>query len=346
MKIAFEQLEADLARRLASVYLVSGDEPLQTMEASDAIRRTARSKGYLNREIFHVESSFDWNLFREAADSFSMFDEQKVLDLRFSSKPDKAAASALSAYATRPSPDSLLLLTLPKLSLKEQGENWFLALDKMGVFIQVWPIQSDKILRWLDRRLNARGLLADDSGLHLLAARVEGNMLAAAQEVEKLHILYGSGRLTDEQILKSVADNARYDIFDLGEAVVKGEAARSCRIIRALAAEGIAAPVVLWVLTRETRLLIQLANMTKTGTGLEDAFLQLRIKDKNRKLHYAAALRRLELKNLHLALLSASRTDRMIKGLVKGDAWDSLVKLAMLIATGKARLLQIDNSTL
>jgi len=264
---------------LAPSYVISGDEPLQRMEAADSIRQAGKSAGYLHREIFDGQTGFDWGQFREACAAYSLFGEPRILDLRLTGKPDKAGSEALIRYAEQPAEDAILLVSSPKLTAADKKARWFQALDRLGVVIQVWPLEDEKLLRWLDRRLNDRGLLADRSGLLLLAARIEGNLLAGAQEIEKLHILYGTGQLTDEQILKSVADSARYDVFDLAEQVLRGHLPKAARVLAGLRGEGIAAPVVLWALTRELRLLNTLRTAIDGGLSAESAFNQQKLWD-------------------------------------------------------------------
>jgi len=328
VKLSPEQVDRHLQGKLVRAYVLSGDEPLQLMEAADAIRGAAKSAGYVNHERFHGDTGFDWNDFRSACDSFSLFGEPRLLDLRLSGKPEKVGADALVRYADQPPDDALLLVSLPKLTLADQKARWFQALERLGVVVQVWPLEGEKLLRWLDRRLNSRGLLADQSGLRLLAARVEGNLLAAAQEIEKLRILHGNGQLSDEHILKSVADSARYDVFDLADQVLRGLIGKAHRVLTGLRAEGIAAPVVLWALTRELRLLNQMKVQLEDGAALDAVFSQYKIWE-NRKPALQMALKRLSRDRLREALLLAARADRVMKGQEPGEEWDALLTLCL-----------------
>jgi DNA polymerase-3 subunit delta len=336
VKLYPEQLGEQLKRRLAPVYLLSGDEPLQLMEASDAVRQAARAAGYTNRELFYVDAGFDWSLLQESCDSFSLFGEPRLLDLRLPAKPDKAGAAALLRYAERPPEDAILVATLPKLASADQKARWFQAMERLGVVVQVWPLEGEKLLRWLDRRLNSRGLLADQSGLRILAARVEGNLLAAAQEIEKLHILYGQGRLSDDQILRAVADSARYDVFGLAEEVLRGHAGKTCRMLMGLKAEGVAAPVALWALTRELRLVAALKSEIAAGASPESAFARHKVWDK-RKAALEQALQRLNRDAVHRALLLSAKADRIIKGMETGEPWDALLSVCMSVTAPGGR---------
>jgi DNA polymerase-3 subunit delta len=337
VKVYPEQLGDQLKRRLAPIYLLSGDEPLQIMEAADAVRQAARTAGYANRELFYADAGFDWSLLQEACDSFSLFGEQRILDLRLPAKPDKTGAAALLRYAERPPDDAILLVSLPKITAADQKARWFQAAEKLGVFVQVWPLEGEKLLRWLDKRLNSRGMLADQSGLRLLAARVEGNLLAAAQEIEKLHILYGQGRLSDEQILKAVADSARYDVFDLAEEVLRGQTGRAYRVLMGLKGEGVAAPVALWALTRELRLVNTLKSELAGGAPAESLFGKYKLWDA-RKAAMEQALKRLNREAIQRALLLAARADRVIKGQEAGDEWDALLAVCISLTRPAERL--------
>lgn len=330
MKLKADQLAAHLAKSLASVYLISGDEPLQLSESLDQIRASAKTKGYSNRELFYVESGFDWGLLLEAAGSFSLFGEQKILDVRLTGKPDKEGAATLERYAKNLPDDAVLLVSLPKLSPNDQKAAWFQALENKGVFIQVWPLEGQNLLSWLEKRMALKGMIADRSSLNILAARVEGNLLAAAQELEKLHILYGATKITDEMVRRAVSDNARYDVFDLTEAALLGHITRTHRILEALKGEGIANAVVLWALARELRYLTGLKSAMATGCNLETAFSRQREKvwDK-RKTSLATAAQKLSLPQLHEHLSLCALADRMIKGQETGNAWDVLLDIAL-----------------
>ncbi len=328
MKLSAEQLGEQLKKRLAPVYFLSGDEPLQLAEAADAVRQAARAAGYRSRELFYAEPGFDWSSLQEAADSFSLFGEKRILDLRLPAKPDKAAAAALLRYAERPAEDAVLVVSAPKIGAPEQKSRWYQAIDRIGVVIQVWPPEGEQLLRWLDRRLNAKGLLADRSGIRLLAARVEGNLLAAAQEIEKLHILYGKGKIDDEQIVKAVADSARYDVFDLAEECLRGRTAKACRALTGLKAEGVAPAVALWALTRDARLVGNVMALVAQGATPESALAKCQVWDK-RKSTVLEALQRLNRDRIHRTLLLSANVDRIIKGMEPGDPWEGLLAVCI-----------------
>lgn len=329
MRLKPEQLDGALQKSLAPVYLVSGDEPLQVQEACDAVRAAARQAGFTGREVFFAESGFDWGRLLEAMDSPPLFGDRNVLDLRLNAAPDKQGAAALARYAERAGADGLLLASLPRLKAAEQKAAWFTALDKVGVVVQVWPLDGPQLLDWLERRLQGRGLAADRSAVQLLAGLVEGNLLAAAQEVEKLHALHGSGRLSAEAILLTVADSARYDVFALADAVLAGQGPRVAKVLAGLRSEGEAAPIVLWALARELRLLLALHSAG--SEGFETELKRHKTPDKRKPL-LQRALRRLPPARLHDLLRLAGLADRVIKGMEPGDPWDSLLHLALGMA--------------
>lgn len=333
MKLRLEQLAAALSKALAPVYLISGDEPLQLSETADAVRQAAHAAGYTHRELLYADTAFDWSALLEAGDSLSLFGERRIIDLRLPAKPDKDGAEALVHYLERPPQDAVLLVSLPKLTATEQKSRWFQLADQVGVIVQVWPLEGQKLIEWLDRRMSAKKMLADQSGLRILAARVEGNLLAAAQEIEKLHILYGSVRIEDEMIRKAVADRARYDVYGLAEAVLHGQTARACRILAGLRAEGVAPAVALWALSRELRVLCSVKSRVEKGETQDAAFAKEKVWEP-RKTGLVKALQRLGREDAHQALLLCARADRTIKGMEPGEPWDALLDVC-LILTGK-----------
>ncbi len=330
MKLSLDQLPNTLNKSLAPAFILSGDEPLQLNEALDKVRQAAVGRGYVNRELFYVDNNFDWDRLLEARGSMSLFGEPRILDVRLPAKPDKTGASVLEKYAKRLPDDAILIVTLPKMSAAEQKTAWFLALEKIGVFVQVWPLSGQALIAWLDKRLSSKKMLADRSGISILAARVEGNLLAAAQEIEKLHILYGSGRISDDLIRKSVADSARYDVYDLAEAALQGHVTRAYRILSGLRGEGIASAVVLWALARDARLLCGIKHLMENGEGAESAIAKQkeRVWDK-RKTSLTSAAQRLTRAQAHKALLLCAKADRMIKGMESGDAWEALLDICL-----------------
>lgn len=331
MRLKPEQAAQHLrGKKLAPVYLVSGDEPQQIAEIADAIRKAAWEAGYLEREIFSQDTGFSWHDLPAAAYATSLFTDRKVIDLRLpSGSPGTEGAKILTAYCERLPEDTLLLITTGKLAAASLKTRWFQALERAGVFIQVWPLEGEELLRWLQQRLERRGIHTDKEGLKLLAARIEGNLLAAAQEIEKLYILYGSGSLDAAKIADAVADSSRYDIFKLTDSLLAGHPGRITKILAGLKDEDIAAPVVLWAITREARLLCKLKQEIAAGKNRDAAMQAQQIWDK-RKAMVSHALDRLSEAALHRILVLSAKADREIKGQQQGDPWQSLLQICLL----------------
>lgn len=328
MKLGVAELAGALQRRLEPVYLVFGDEPLQLGEAVAAIRAAARARGFADWELFFVQPGFDWSVVRDAAATLPLFGGSRVLDLRLPDKLDQVGAAFLADYAAQPSPDCILTVSAGKLGSEDQKKAWFQSFDRAGAVIQVRHLTGRTLLQWLDQRLVTKGLLADQGGLAALAARVEGNLLAAAQEIEKLHILYGAGPVDEGQIIAAVADSARFDVFDLVDAVLGGRLCRAKRILDGLRGEGTAPAVVLWALARETRMLASLIHGMAAGKSLDQACASLPTKlYASRKALIGQAATRVDLARAQAILLRCATVDRTIKGEEAGDPWEGLLEV-------------------
>jgi DNA polymerase-3 subunit delta len=330
MQLKPDQLAAVLQKGLAPVYFISGDEPLQLGELADAIRAAARTAGYDSREILVADTGFSWSALTESAHSLSIFADKKIIDLRLSaSTPGVEGAKALVAYCERPPEDTLLLITAAKTAGASLKARWFQALDKTGCIIQVWPLDGQNLIRWLQQRMQRRGLQAEQEGIRLLASRIEGNLLAAAQEIEKLYVLYGSGQLNTQQIFDVVADSSRFDVFKLMDSVLAGRTSRILKILSGLKSEGVATPVVLWALTREARSLIRIKQALSSGQNKATAFKNNQIWAQRQQL-VSDALNRLGESELNNILKISATADRQIKGQQQGDPWETLLTICLL----------------
>lgn len=332
MRLRAEELARHLKGTLAPCYLLSGDEPLQLGEAADAIRAAARAAGHGSRQVFEANAQFDWGSLAAEANAMSLFAEQKVIDLRIpSGKPGKEGGAALAEYAASPPPDTLLLVSLPKLDKQQQGSKWFKALEQLGVVVQVWPVKINELPRWVDRRMRAAGLEPTAEVAQLLADRAEGNLLAAQQEIDKLLLLNGPGPVDQAQFAAAVSDSARFDVFDLVDSALQGDAARSLRILAGLRAEGVAAPVVLWALAREIRALAGMAIEARRCGNVGQAMASARVWQ-NRQPLIRAALQRLG-PNAWTSLLGrCQQIDATIKSSQGEDAWRQFEILLMNMA--------------
>jgi DNA polymerase-3 subunit delta len=330
MKLFPEKLEAQLKQGLLPIYLFSGDEPLQLGEAADAVRRHAREQGFTEREVMHAEKGFDWNELLMASNAMSLFAEKRVIDLRLpSGKPGKEGGAALAEYAARPPEDTVLLITSGKIDKRSQSAKWYKALDKIGATLQVWPVETRDMPNWLNQRMRAHGLQPEREAVAVIAERVEGNLLAAAQEVDKLVLLNGKGPLSLEQVEAAVSDSARFDVFGLVDAALAGDAARASRMLDGLRGEGVEPILVLWALTREIRSLADMAAQIESGKGMDGVLVRVWGK---RKGPVKAGLQRHNRVRWQQMLRRAARLDRVIKGAATGNAWDELLQLSLLMA--------------
>lgn len=330
MPLRPEQLAAQLGKGLAPLYLVYGDEPLQIQEALDAIRRAARAQGFGEREVFAVEAGFDWNGFMQSAASSSLFGDRRLLELRLGNhKPGDEGGKALMAYAERPPPDAVLLISADKLDKSVQKTRWFNALDSKGTLVQSWPIEIKQLPAWIETRMRRQKLNSTPEAIALLAERVEGNLLAAAQDIDKLYLLYGSDSIDAEKLLAVVGDSARYTIFDLTDAALSGQAERVVRISDGLRSEGVEPVLALWALHREAALLTEL--VAAGPAGFEATCAKLRIWDKRKPL-LRQTLNRLGRDGCRRLLPQCAAVDRVVKGAAPGVAWDELLKLALELA--------------
>lgn len=336
MRLRPHELGQRLKQGLLPVYLLTGDEPLQLGEAADLIRSEAKAKGFVDRTIIEADQRFDWNELEQEANSLSLFAQQRIIDLRLpSGKPGTTGSRALVEYAERPPEDTILLLSLPKLERSQSNSKWFKALDKLGAIIQIWPIDGQRLAPWIEQRMRNSGLIPEPGVVTMLSERIEGNLLAASQEIEKLLLLYGPGIISIEQLSTAVSDSARYDVFNLVDSALQGKAAYCARILNGLRGEGTPAPVVLWALTREIRLLAELAYETSKGKTPQQAISARREIWEKRKQLVSSGLQRLTINSLRGLLVLCGRADRAIKGREKSDPWQLMQEITSRLA-GKA----------
>lgn len=331
-KLRPEQLNAALSKQLGPIYLVSGDEPLLTQEASDAIRVAARKQGFSERELYHCDTSFDWGQLLTAANSMSLFAEKKIIELRMpTGKPGDKGGKILQEYAQSPSPDNLLLIVTGKLDGGTQKSKWFKAIEDAGQHIQVWPITAAQLPRWIGQRLQHAGLNVEASAIDLLASRIEGNLLAAVQEIEKLKLLAGDQPVTHELMASVVADSARYDVFGLADKALHGDARAAVKTLQGLRSEGTEPINVLWAITRDIRTLVQISQSVSQGKQFEWAAKQAGVWDKRQPL-VQSALRRIKPAQLQQMLRKANGIDKAIKGMRNAEPWDELLDLILNMA--------------
>jgi len=335
MKIQAEQLIPHLTKNIAPLYLVSGDEFLLVQEACDTIRKHTTDAGYGEREIFYIESGFNWEKFLNSANNTSLFGDRVLIELHLKSKLTESHGKILQNYAKNPAPDKTILIVANKLDSSQQKTTWFKAIDNIGIVLQIWPIELTQLPFWITRRLKAAGLNADHQGIQLLVDHVSGNLLAAMQEIEKLSLLYGNGDLTVEQISSAITDSSRFNIFNLLDAAVNNKAAAVNRILDRLKSENIEPTLILWTITNELRSLINISFNITQGMSADQAITQNNIWN-NRKPLVKKVLGQYNLAQLQNFLKSTMNIDLIIKGADNQHLlWHELSKLYLNFADNK-----------
>ncbi len=321
MRLNAEQLAAALVRGLAPLYLISGDEPLLVGEAADAIRASARQAGYADRQVFFIDRSFSWDGLLNATQSLSLFAERRLFELRMpSGKPDKGAAQLVKLVESPP-PDVVCLIITDKLDRKVTDTAWVRAVEKHGVWVPIAPVASAALPGWLRARAKALHVDIEPAAAQLIVDRVEGNLLAAKQELEKLSLLADDKVITRELVLSSVGDSARYDVFQLAEAAAAGNSTRAMHVLLGLKSEGVEPTLILWALLREVRGLWQARERERLRSNARGSGWNLAAQPSGPAL---ARLRKLPLAPL---LIQASHADRVLKGLAAGDPWSAITGL-------------------
>lgn len=343
MELKPDRFERQLAGEpLKPVYLIAGQEPLLVQELADAVRARAREQGYAEREILDADAAFDWNRLAQGLASLSLFATRRLFDLRLpSGKPGKEGAEALREYCDSPPPDTVLLITTQDWSRQHAGK-WTEAIARAGHLTVAWPVKVHELGDWLQRRLRSRGLVATPDAVQRLADRVEGNLLAAAQEVDKLVLALGpaAGPRADAidaaTMERLVADSSRFDVFKLADAALAGEAVRATRMLAALRAEGEQVAGLMPVLVREVLLCAGLARAAAAGTPLMSAMREARIWD-SRMATYKRAVERHPAGRWEAFATECGRIDRCAKGRGTGNPWVLLERLLVALAEPRAR---------
>ncbi len=323
MKLATRQLEAALKKSLAPLYAVHGAEALLALEAADRIREAARRDGATEREIFFAEPGADWNRFGTTGANLSLFASKRLVELRIpTGKPGLEGGKAIEAWCANLPQDAVTLVMLPELEWQQLKAKWFEALDRVGVVVEAKAIGRDELPQWLAERLARQQQRASVETLEWLADRVEGNLLAARQEIEKLALLLPAGEITLDSIRDTVTDVSRFESEALLEAIQAADAARIARVVAALEATAEPLPLLLWTLAEELRAMMALSTGQRPKRWIPP----------ERASALQQAARRLDAAAFDRELLRAHRIDRMIKGVETGDPWDSVLELALGIA--------------
>ena len=323
MRLTAEQFVERPPKSPAPLYAIHGAEPLAALEAADALRELARKSGYVEREVFNAQAGFDWGQLRSASNALSLFATQRMLELRIpTGKPGKEGSDAISQYCGRLPDDTVTLVLLPEIDWQGKQAKWFVALEATATMIEAAPVDRSRLPQWLKARLARQQQSVSEEGLEFLADRVEGNLLAAQQEIKKLALLCPPGEISLSLLEDSVANVSRFNPFQLVAAVHEGDVLRIQRMIDGLKAEGEAPPLILWVLANEIRTLARVKGVTRSGRPPQPS--------KAREMERIA--RRHTAKSIHALLLQAAEIDRMVKGLNQSNPWDALSALACGLA--------------
>lgn len=332
MLIKPEQLSANLKKQLPPVIWVTGDETLLVQEACDTVRQMAREQGFTEREVHDVGKVFDWTVLLESANSLSLFADRKIIDMRLHSpKLENDARNILQEYVENPGEDNLLLISSPKVEKPTLGTKWFKAIESRGLVVQVWPVNAQQLPGWIAQRMRKAGLNADQDSINMLGQRVEGNLLAAAQEIDKLALLAGDRQLTAQIVGRAVSDSSRFNVFVLTDACLAGHTAKALSILNHLRAEGDDPLKLLFFITKEIRILLRMQVKIRQGQNINGVMQAERVWQ-NRTAIVGHALRQHSVDSLEKLLLQARRVDQSVKGLLDLKPWDELMAMVLALA--------------
>lgn len=340
MKLPFSQLASHLERGLSGLYLIAADEPLLVTEATDQVRRAAMERGFDERSLFIVDRGFRWDTLANEADSLSLFASRRIVELRMATaKPGDAGARAIRALAEDPDPDRLVIISImSKLDRNTAKAVWVRTVETAGVVVDIRPVTRQDLPAFVTRRAKRHGLTIDDDAAEILADRVEGNLLAADQELAKLALLRENGHLDTQAVLESVATSARFDVFRLSDAVVAGDTVRAMTVLEGIRAEGLQPPLIVWALAREISLLSQLKVASRRGQNLSDSMRRLGVWQSRQPL-LRRALQRFSDDDLVRLTRRAAAVDRTVKGIDRLPVWEAVRGLVLeMLAPGRCRL--------
>lgn len=329
MKLPAERLASSAGKSLANLYVLCGDEPLLADEALEVLREAARAQGCGERQLFVAERGFDWDAFGSGLQNLSLFASRRLVELRLpSGKPGDAGARFLAGLAANPDTGNVIVIVLPALDFQAQKAKWVTALVAAAAWVDLKAPAREDLAAWLARRLKKAGLAADEDSLDVLAARVEGNLLAAKQEIDKLALLAPGGRVTAEAIRDTVADGARFDVDQLRDAVLARDTARALRVLAGLEREAEAPVLVLWTLARDALTLADLVTRVHQGAEPEQAMFDARLW-RSRHEAFHRAMRGRTLRDVGRLVRCVARADQVAKGVRPGDPWVALREVTL-----------------
>jgi len=331
-----EQLAAQLERSLAPVYLIAGSEPLLVQECRDRVIRAAQAAGFAERTVHDTGARFDWSRLAEDSAALSLFSARRILDIRLpTGKPGNEGAAALVELAASPDPDLLLLVSAGEWSAAMRKLKWVTALTKAGVLVEVWPVKPAELPDWIARRMRQAGLQPEPAAVALLAELVEGNLLAAQQEIDKLLLLGAGGKVTTGDVERAVADSARFDAFRLVECMLGGRLDECLRVAAGLQRTGVPIQAVTGALYRELMLVDGVRAAVGAGESESEAFGRLRVWPA-RQAPMRQALRRLSARQFGDSFRALGLIDRQSKGRAEGDAWQTLDRMLWFLCDPRA----------
>jgi DNA polymerase-3 subunit delta len=337
VKIQANQLSAHLQKSLAPCYLVSGDEHLLVAEALDAIRESARGKGFSTRDLHVATTGFDWSALLDSSANLSLFAERRIVELRLpTGKPGRIGGQAIVDLIGQCGDDLMLVVGTPKLDRGAQSAKWAKALESAGVSVPIWPVEARELPAWINARMRRAGLDPDRDAVMLIADRVEGNLLAAGQEIEKLRLLLGEGKVSAEDISRAVANSSRYDVFKLVDAALAGDAKRVVRVLEGLHGEGVEPVIVVWAITRELRTLARLGDAVAAGNDLAKSMQKAGVW-RTRQGLIRSCFARHRPGAFHSMLKTAGRADLAAKGRLAVDPWEFATDILVGLAMGSRR---------
>jgi DNA polymerase-3 subunit delta len=333
LKIKDNQLSSHLQKNLAPCYLVTGDEHLLVSEALDAIRNVARERGFTSRDLHVATAGFDWAQLRDSSSNLSLFAEQRIVELRLpTGKPGRTGGQAIADLVENTDADLMLIVSAPKLDRSGQSSKWAKAIDAKGVSMQLWPIGVRELPGWIAARMRKAGLQPDRSAVAMIADRVEGNLLAAGQEIEKLRLIHGEGKVSAADVSTAVANSSRYDVFKLVDAALGGDPKRALTILAGLRAEGVEPVIVVWALTRELRTLASLTDNISQGMDLASGMQKSGVW-RNRQALVRSCVGRHQHGDFHRLLKAASHADQAAKGQLRADPWQLSTDIVLGMST-------------
>lgn len=329
MKVNQDQLQRHLQQNLAPVYLISGDEPLLIQESCQMIRDNARNAGFSNRERYYVESGFDWQDVLMSANSLSLFADRKLIDLSFKNGKFTATDSdAMLQLLELAGDETLVLISMPKLEGATFRNKAFKAIEQKGVTVPVWPIDRQRLPQWIQSRLKQHGLDASNEAIAFLADNVEGNLLAANQEIDKLALTCDSKTIDLETMARMISNASRYTVFNYLDKCLAGDTGAALKTLHGLHAEGTEPPILVWGISRELRMLLRLHHAVSRGENTAQAIRSERVPRMRERL-VENAMRRLPVDTLYPLLEKARRIDRSIKGMADDSPWLLLEQLTL-----------------